>query len=59
HLWKIAEQSEAHFVGFVKEQREINRQQQAMNVRIEKFMVDSEKRFRLFYDLIVNLQKRI
>lgn len=55
--------------GFVREQKEINRELKEISLRLDKranvsekrfqaFSEESEKRFRTFYHLIVNLQKR-
>ena len=43
---------------FNREQKEIHREQKLINQSIVKFMIHSEKQFRLFYHLITNLQKK-
>ena len=51
-------------INFVKEQKEMNREQKGINHRLENFVkeqhalnVHAEKRFQAFYRMIISMQK--
>lgn len=53
----IQQEKKLH-LEFAKAMVETNRRQEAMSHKMDKFMMESEKRFRMFYDRIVKLEQR-